>query len=105
MGTTRGGRRASLRFKGRHRTSTTFGTSSCLDPEGFIPFDLVAAELADAIDGESFLDFGTGLLKWRRSRQDPRGLRLQRLPPLRHHPRELAPGGVAGPLPGPGGAL
>jgi hypothetical protein len=39
--------------------------------EGFVPFDVVAEELADAIDAESFLEFGTGVLKWRRSRQVP----------------------------------
>ncbi len=44
-----------------------------LDTEGFVPFDVVAEELADATDAESFLEFGTAELKWRRTRQVPAG--------------------------------
>ncbi len=66
-----------------------------LDPEGFVPFDVVAEELADAIDDKSFLEFGTGELKWRRSRQVPAGY-VSNDPPLRHHPGQLAPERVAG---------
>jgi hypothetical protein len=44
-----------------------------LDPEGFVPFDDVAEELADDID-EDFLPLvGIGRLRWRTTRRNPQG--------------------------------
>lgn len=44
-----------------------------LDPDGFVPFDDVAEELADAIDEDVLVASGVGSLRWRRSRQVPHG--------------------------------
>ena len=44
-----------------------------LDPEGFVPFDDVAEELADDIDEDFLPRVGIGRLKWRSTRRSPQG--------------------------------
>ena len=44
-----------------------------LDPEGFVPFDDVAEELADDIDGNFLAMVGIGRLRWRTTRRNPAG--------------------------------
>jgi hypothetical protein len=44
-----------------------------LDPDGFVPFDDVAEELADDIDEDFLLMGGVGRLRWRTTRRNPQG--------------------------------